>query len=1210
MGEFTPTPGQKEAMTSVDRSLCVRAGAGTGKTSVLVGRYMELLRRKLASVHEIAAITYTEKAAKVMKDRIRTACARRETDAAHDDDAEWWRRQRIDLETARISTIHGFCSRILGERPVEAGVDPHFTVLEALEQSILLEQCIDEVVRCRLDREDEPVLRLCRELGVPAVRGMLVRMIGHRDEASQAVKTIEAKSDAEVIASWERLLVEAQTTYLANMLDEVARDKVRERLEDAGCLDASDRFASRRDEAVRLLRDLAGTGVAKRKIELAAALRDVVYGLRGGSSRKWSGEDLKTVKAIFGRLKDMLDGVPGGGFDRGILEVDRKALALTRTLASLYGEAADAYSLRKAAEGYLDFEDLLISVRDLLAASKRVRDSVRKRCRYLLVDELQDSALVERNIIMSIVADAAEEGKSKTVRIAPGRLFVVGDDKQSIYRFRGAEVSVFNHFTETMMKEKNVVTLDVSFRTVPRGVAFANDLFGHLMGREPKTASYASSYFDLEAHRTEDNEFLEVMIPEPVADEKSPDARAREARMIAARVLEMVERKEQLVWDDEHRTFRPVEFGDVAILFRAMTQVHIYEHEFREAGLPYYILAGRGFYRRQEITDLLTMLKAIERPRDQVSLVGALRSPLFGISDETLFFMSRTGSVREGLTHAEDVADITDDQRRGLIDARQILAELTEIKNRVPISKLLGTILERTGYDATLLAQFMGKQKFANVEKLIDVARSFEAKGLFTLDDFLRTVERFVDDGDRESERAAEEESSNVVRVMSVHRAKGMEFPVVFVADCSHSVRRRPMPLMLDRRLGLCINVESDEQDEAKDHPALYDMIAEEERRRDAAENLRIFYVALTRARDHLVVSGCLGGRRLAADAWLKLLADRYQLIDDEGIAESLVFGEEQHAAPVRTKVPDIPTRAGGGRRRAGWKVVRRLTRLAARIDEARSAPTFEGARRIEPMTLNLDFKRRFVPSEFAEYRYCPERYRLSKIAGVLPSGVGRQRGGARPGGALLGTVVHRILAAWDWVSDETLARTARRVLRGMEFAQAEEAEALMDDAVAMIARADGAGAFAEIASSDERHTEYPLAARVDGFVIDGIIDSVHRLADGTFEIVDYKTDRVETDAVAEVAEHYEPQVASYAVALAKSGRQVSRVSLIFVRLGEKYTWACDAKQLKSWEELLSSIVADIRSGRFEQRAKGPCRCDFGWVCGRESGEVGDLDLV
>jgi ATP-dependent helicase/nuclease subunit A len=937
-----------------------------------------------------------------------------------------------------------------------------------------------------------------------------------------------------------------------------------------------------------------------------------VDNLRGGSARKWAADGLKAVKAAFKEIRDLLDEVLGGSFGRAVSALDERSLSFTRSLARLFADVSEAYGNEKAEGGYLDFEDLLLRARGLLETRPDVRGRLQEKIRYLLVDELQDTALLERDIILFLVRDEAKFEASGELRIQPGKLFVVGDEKQSIYRFRGAEVTVFRDFVERVSAsgEGEVVDLDVSFRTVPRGVAFANDFFGRLFGRGEKPFACENRYSDLKPVRREDTAFLEVMIPEEVEGELAADARAREARMIAARIDQLVSTRENLVWDKPAKAFRPVRYGDIAVLFRAMTTADVYENEFREAGLPYYIHAGSGFYRAQEIMDLLTALKCLERERDGVALVGTLRSPLFGISDETLFFMRDRGSVRAGLEAPESVQHVADDQRRGLTDAGNILGELTELKNRVSISRLLEELLKKTGYDATLLAQFMGRQKLANVEKLVDLARSFEAKGLFTLDEFIRYIEDFVSVEARESERAAEEESSNVVWLMSVHRAKGLEFPVVFVADMSHHARGQDPRLAFDRDLGVSLAIEAEDGDEKGERPVLAEIIRAGNRRRDDAENLRLLYVALTRACDYLVLSGS-PRRMLHGQSWLKILSDRYSLLDeDHAAADELVFGEEGFRAPVRTVVPPAPEEKARLMHHAAWKVVQRLRRLAERTDEAGRIPPFERRKHVEPLELDLAYKRRFTPSEFTEYRYCPERYRLSRILGILPAdaGVGEAAGPSRA--MLLGTVVHRVLAAWDFRDRSVLDQSLDRVLAGEGLGGTEEGNTLRAEAKAIITRADQAGVFAAVASSSEHWKEYPLAARVGDFVIDGILDCVHRLADGSYEIVDYKTDRIKPEDVPAKAEHYELQLASYAVAFSKSGRRVSRVSAFFLGAGKCHVWPADAKQLETWETMIRSCVDDIRHGKFDHRRHGPCLCGHAWICGRTHAEGDGLDLV
>jgi len=447
--------------------------------------------------------------------------------------------------------------------------------------------------------------------------------------------------------------------------------------------------------------------------------------------------------------------------------------------------------------------------------------------------------------------------------------------------------------------------------------------------------------------------------------------------------------------------------------------------------------------------------------------------------------------------------------------------------------------------------------------------------------------------------------------MISVHQAKGMEFPVVFVADMSHESGGAAPRVMVDREMGLAVRTDEETEEGDRESAVLYDLVRLNDARRERAEDLRVLYVALTRARDHLVLSGWLRNNRPPARSWLRLVAEQYDLVDDSGtVAESLVFGEEAFAAPVHTEVPEVAVDVGRRGHHAAWKVVRRLDRMGRRFGEVASIPPFERAEYVEPIATELQFKRRFVPSEFTEYRYCAQRYRLSRIVGVPAFESGSRGTGGAPDGALLGTVVHRALAGWDFVATASLEACIDQALASEGLTQTVAGNALRESALAMVTSAQAAGLFDEIAASRERHSEFPLAARVGDFIIDGIIDMVHRVDDGTFEIVDYKTDGVDAAGTAEAAANYALQVGAYAVALSKSGRAVSRVSLLFVRAGRRHAWRCDAKQLGAWEHELCSTVADIRSGRFDETHEGPCRCGLGWACGRGASEVDDLDMV
>ena len=298
MAEFTPTPEQRAAITSIDESVCVRAGAGTGKTAVLVGRYLELLRRKSVPVTCITAMTYTEKAAREMKDRIRRECAAQERRETNPQKKAWWRRQRIDLETADISTIHGFCAGILREHPVEAGIDPHFAVLDEVELGLLTEQCVADAIEARLDAEDEPALELLKEFGRDGVHDILKGLMLNRAAAEEALSQIESNTDEEFLSRVRTLLSGEQAESLRRMLDVIEREGLLVRIAGAESSDPTDKLEVRRSRTLHILRELVATDDPQQRMERVRELPDALTRASASGSRKnWPANDLRRGRA-------------------------------------------------------------------------------------------------------------------------------------------------------------------------------------------------------------------------------------------------------------------------------------------------------------------------------------------------------------------------------------------------------------------------------------------------------------------------------------------------------------------------------------------------------------------------------------------------------------------------------------------------------------------------------------------------------------------------------------------------------------------------------------------------------------------------------------------------------------------------------------------------------------------------------------------------
>jgi ATP-dependent helicase/nuclease subunit A len=506
----------------------------------------------------------------------------------------------------------------------------------------------------------------------------------------------------------------------------------------------------------------------------------------------------------------------------------------------------------------VDFHDLLLRARDLLRDHPEVRRELSERFRFLLIDELQDTDPVQMELVEALCGGGLSSGK----------LFAVGDHKQSIYRFRGADVSLFQDLRQRVPHDGRQ-GLTVNFRSQPAILDFANALLGEAL----------EDYEPLVGDQPQVNpgpcvEFL--WSPRP-GEGNVTDARRVEAEWIAARIAAMVGRERLIA--DETQGLREVKAADVVLLFRAMSNVHLYEAALRRQGLNYYLVGGRAFFAQQEIYDLLHLLRALENPQDGMSLTGLLRSPFCCVSDEALYVLCRhrrgpwTGLFDE---HSETL--LPADQVEVVRRARRFLLRWRDLKDRLPISRLLSAVLADSGYDAAVQMEYMGDRKLANLWKLIDLARTFDGSGLFGLAEFIARLGDLVEAQPREEQAATQPENADVVRLMTIHQAKGLEFPVVVVADVAAQVGASFRPVAeWSRRLGCVVRPPADEGEPPFSELACRMLQATEEME-EWSEDLRTLYVACTRPRDYLILSAALPPEYQPAGPWMVTLAGRFDL--------------------------------------------------------------------------------------------------------------------------------------------------------------------------------------------------------------------------------------------------------------------------------------------------------------------------------------------
>lgn len=851
------TPEQRQAVVTRDVSILLSSGAGCGKTHVLTERYLSHLRDGV-EVGQLAAITFTERAARQMRGRIRQAVLTHLRESS-EDEAERWARHLRNLETASICTIHSFCGTLLRQSAVEAGLDPDFDVLEDVLAVNLGSEARTEAVQKLLTAHGEAGDDL-RQLVLLYGWRPIVEAVHHLSENHDgpAWQRWLARSPTELAAEWQQFgASDLRSRYLQFVL--ATRPKISRLLP---LLKRHPPATGPLVENVRILQaELPELPTAP---DLAEAVERLCEAAKVVAQGKKAWPDPDVYELIKNGFKDFRDDLRGLNLER--LDLDPASLVIALDVGQRFlrvaSETQRVYQERKHQHAVVDFHDLLVMARDLLRDRAEVRERLRERYQYLLIDELQDTDPVQMELVASLCGD----------ELSTGKLFAVGDASQSIYRFRRADVSLFQQLRQKM-PAKGRQALTLNFRSQPAILDFVNVLVGdRLSGFEP-----------LQPHLSQVN-------PEPCVellwtareDGGAAAKRQGEAEGVARRLAAMIGRERLVV----ERTLegprpRPVQRGDVVLLFRSMSNVHLYEAALRKYGLDYYLVGGRAFFAQQEIHDLLNLLRALENPRDDVALVGALRSPFFCLSDETLFSLRWEGGHRVPFWTAlhEDrfLERVPGGQRAAVLRARGWLSRWRPLKDRLPIARLLGAIFADSGYDAAMQLEFLGERKLANLWKLLDLARTFDRSGLFGLAHFIARLGDLVENQPREEQAATQPENADVVRLMSIHQAKGLEFPVVVLPDLDTTVRGSFVPVAhWDARLGCAVRPPEDEDAPFDERGwALWRMREEVE---DWNESLRILYVACTRAQDHLILSAALPADLNVSSAWLQTLAAKFDL--------------------------------------------------------------------------------------------------------------------------------------------------------------------------------------------------------------------------------------------------------------------------------------------------------------------------------------------
>lgn len=865
----TWTPDQTRAIEQRDRDVCVVAGAGSGKTGVLVERFLRIVKDSLAGklppdqcagVGEILVITFTNKATREMKDRII-----RELLAAG------LLEQRRQVEMAYISTIHGFCARLLKENPFEAGVDPAFRVVEGPEARKILRNVFESVIERAYEEEDTNITEL-----VAAVQDERVFGIDTGDPLEVLFRSVETALDRlrgagmrleEARAHWQSgqditaaRSLQPMTALLNPLLSEIH-----------ACI-----------ESLKTLRAGVGSAVELRRRELVERV-DAFVPLAEEPSCARVEEATQAIQDIGKQVSTLTrPRANAPAEESAIRDIFQRIHLAAQQAQTLYGLLAEreevaeqqchrfwgllvatwaAYAEAKREQGMLDNDDLQSEAVQLLETSPGTRLRYQRRFRHILVDEFQDTNTLQMRLIDLLHVRPSELTGSH--HGLTNRLFIVGDAHQSIYLFRHADPAIFQKLEHAYRTNGlgEHLQLAGNFRSRPEILNLINYLFGQIWrnAEHPFMPLASKAHFVEKSHPS-----IEAIVAQEEGRKSDVDV---EANALARRIRQMVENREITITDTTHPRFgEPVGYRDIAVLLRALTQIESFERAFAQQRVPCFVVGGgRGYYARYEVRDVMNVLTVLDTPLDDVALAATLRSPMVGLDVDTLYALALYASTaangkREFLYPSIPgflkSANIAPDEAERLRQFYSLIERLRAEEDRLPVGQLLERIVEATGYDTRLLVRPNGKRRLANVRKLLQMANAASVHGV---SEFIRSLREIEKLSDREGDAPLEDEAADVVRLITIHKAKGLEFPVVFVAQMARSLGQPERDLFLCDPHGPAIGCRLGEY-----KSAAYRAIEERSAQASHAEEMRILYVALTRAREHLVLSGTVTGRQRA----------------------------------------------------------------------------------------------------------------------------------------------------------------------------------------------------------------------------------------------------------------------------------------------------------------------------------------------------------
>ncbi len=1142
------------------KHISLTANAGSGKTFVLAKRYLKIVTEENIPLRNIAAITFTDKAASELYNKIAKQIDERITESTDKYEIIKLENIRRQLVSANISTIHSFCIDILREHPVEAGLDANFSAIDEQTSRELIELSVEEMIKSAIkDPSDSEnlkyMIRLFASKNIFAKE--IISLIKDRKNVLSVEQNIYSKSESEIADYFHKTFLEyyqkiigKQENILINALIKINDSILAGKPNNEIAIDVRGKLErltneNIREEKIKLLQSIKekiikNDGLIRIQNYLASDLREELI------------DQVQIIENIFSDF-NFLPALENYN------EVELELARFGKIAIKYFNKTLENYNKKKADNGFLDYEDILLFTKKILELDK-VHEDISSKYKYIMIDEYQDTNEIQYNIFLPILD-----------QLKKGNLFVVGDEKQSIYMFRDAELEVFDltkNNIENVSGPESLLTLPDSFRMAPEICLLTNMLFKNLFN-QPNILFNEVNHSDLVCAKNDIGkgkiEFLINPLDKAnIENENGEQDSNLEAELVAKRILKLIH---------ADGTTEKLSWGDIAILCRKRKAFSELEKVFVKLNIPFIIVGGKGFYQRQSIYDIYNYFSFLSDEKNDTALIGILRSPFFSLSDAAIFEISliQSKSFWEKLKHY-----ILNNSR-----AKKIVNTLEEnlaLSKNYNITQILRKIFNESDFLSVIAAKSNGIQELANIEKLIKLTINFSSQGFKTLYDYVIYLRNSIEESDDEAQAVVAQES-NSIKIMTIHQAKGLEFPAIFLYKCDDTSIKgavKSKSISVNKKFGILTKVPIDNRYASKYETApiigINNLITH---KKELAEIKRLLYVAITRAKNYLFISASVKPDKIyGSDTFIGLLQKGFELgfnSENFDIKSELKFlrmheeNYEYYSKDVEANIPII-------------KMLDEISPFTQVSDESS-----------KHKKLMLD-KIQDVPTseiisatKLSVYKQCPLKYHLTYDLGFTPLynqfrkwKIERKTNiqfefndhedevlmsdqeittekTRREFSDIKGRVIHKILqneitfSQVDQYLDDSLKAELSNVENNLSI------ENLKNEIKNDLSVFYESTAYSDLKNFKDYRNEFEIYSKENDYFLYGIIDKLIIEKDKAI-IVDYKTDTVEENQLQEKIENYTTQLIFYSYIVSKLFKQINKfeLRLLFIKYPEK----------------------------------------------------------